>query len=289
MILRRQVLWLIVCISVLSGCDVQPAAEVAYLEVNELSVSTTSDQGTSSSKLNTLWVEQNGQQLGAFMPPCRIPLLAGNDQEIRLIPGISINGSYNQRNQYEMLNAKSFNWDLEAFSTRTLGNSGSTFSYNSTYTLRVIEDFDGVGLNFSRAVQSDTTIIIVGDEQGAFEFTGENPNKSGKVVMLPASRAEFRTPEAFELPQQGANVWLEVNYKTDVPLTFGVIANETLQSIQAPVVTLFANEDWNKVYLNLVTEVSGYPGAGDFNLFFGAINNTEDTANIFIDNIKLLY
>lgn len=289
MILRRQVLWVIVCISVLSGCDVQRAAEVAYLEVNELSVSTTSDQGTSSSKLNTLWVEQNGQQLGAFMPPCRIPLLAGNDQEIRLIPGISINGSYNQRNQYEMLNAKSFNWDLEAFSTRTLGNSGSTFSYNSTYTLRVIEDFDGVGLNFSRAVQSDTTIIIVGDEQGAFEFIGENPNKSGKVVMQPASRAEFRTPEAFELPQQGANVWLEVNYKTDVPLTFGVIANETLQSIQAPVVTLFANEDWNKVYLNLVTEVSGYPSAGDFNLFFGAINNTGDTANIFIDNIKLLY
>lgn len=289
MILRRQVLWLIVCVSVLSGCDVQPAAEVAYLEVNELSVSTTSDQGTSSSKLNTLWVEQNGQQLGAFMPPCRIPLLAGNDQEIRLIPGVSINGSYNQRNQYEMLNAKTFNWDLEAFSTRTLGNSGSTFSYNSTYTLRVIEDFDGVGLNFTRAVQSDTTIIIVGNEEGAFQFIGENPNKSGKVVMLPASRAEFRTPEAFELPQQGANVWLEVNYKTDVPLTFGVIANETLQSIQAPVVTLFANEDWNKVYLNLVTEVSGYPGAGDFNLFFGAINNTEDTANIFIDNIKLLY
>ena len=120
MILRRQVLWLIVCISVLSGCDVQPAAEVAYLEVNELSVSTTSDQGTSSSKLNTLWVEQNGQQLGAFMPPSG-SLLAGIDQEIRLIPGISINGSYNQRNQYEMLNAKSFNWDLEAFSTRTLG------------------------------------------------------------------------------------------------------------------------------------------------------------------------
>jgi len=289
MVLRREVLWLFVCISVLSSCDVQPAAEVAYLEVNSLGVSTTADQGTSSSNLNTLWVEQNGQQLGAFMPPCRIPLLAGNDQEIRLIPGISINGSYNQRNQYEMLNAKSFNWDLEAFSTRTLGNSGSMFSYNSTYTLRVIEGFDGVGLNFSRAVQSDTTIIIVGDEEGAFQFVGENPNKSGKVVMLPTSRAEFRTPEAFELPQQGANVWLEVNYKTDVPLTFGVIANETLQSIQAPVVTLFANEDWNKVYLNLVTEVSGYPGAGDFNLFFGAINNTADTANIFIDNIKLLY
>ena len=271
------------------SCNVQPSPEVAYLEVNSLDVSATATQGTSSSKLNTLWVEQNGQQLGAFIPPCRIPLLAGDDQEIRLIPGISINGSYSQRNQYEMLNSKTFNWNLEPYSTIRLGNSGRTFTYNSTYTLRIIEDFDGVGLNFSRAFQSDTTIIIVGDDEGAFEFSGENPNKSGKVVMLPSSRAEFRTPEAFELPQQGANVWLEVNYKTDVPLTIGVVANETLQSVQAPVVTLFANENWNKVYVNLVTEVSGYPGAGDFNLFFGAINNTADTAEILIDNIKLLY
>lgn len=289
MVIRTEVLWVFLCITAMLSCNVQPSPEVAYLEVNSLDVSATATQGTSSSKLNTLWVEQNGQQLGAFIPPCRIPLLAGDDQEIRLIPGISINGSYSQRNQYEMLNSKTFNWNLEPYSTIRLGNSGRTFTYNSTYTLRIIEDFDGVGLNFSRAFQSDTTIIIVGDDEGAFEFSGENPNKSGKVVMLPSSRAEFRTPEAFELPQQGANVWLEVNYKTDVPLTIGVVANETLQSVQAPVVTLFANENWNKVYVNLVTEVSGYPGAGDFNLFFGAINNTADTAEILIDNIKLLY
>lgn len=270
-------------------CDTAPAPEVAYITVDTLLINATGAQGTSSSKLNTLWVEQNGAQIGAFIPPCEIPVLAGEKQEIRIIPGISINGSYTQRNQYEMLKAKNFTWDLEPYSKRSLSNVQKTFTYNDNFTIRIVEDFDGVGLSFNRAPQSDTTLQIVDDTEGSYQHPGETPNSSGKITMLPKTLAEFRTPEAFELPKAGANVWLEVNYKTEVPLTFGVIANELLQSLQAPVVTLFPNDHWNKVYLNLVTEVSGYPNAGDYNLFFGAINSTDDTATVFIDNIKLLY
>jgi hypothetical protein len=272
-----------------TSCDTAPAPEVAYISVDTLVVNASGSQGTSSSKINTFWVEQNGDQIGAFIPPCEVPVLAGEDQEIRIIPGISINGSYTQRNQYEMLNAKTFNWDLAPYSKRALSLNQSTFTYNNAYTIDVVEDFDGVGLSFNRAPQSDTTLQVIDEGEGAFSHPGETPNKSGKITMLPTTIAEFRTPQAFELPKAGANVWLEVNYKTDVPLTFGVIANEQFQSLQAPVVTLFPNEEWNKVYLNLVTEVSGYPNAGDFNLFFGAINNTDDTASVFIDNLKLLY
>lgn len=272
-----------------SSCDTAPAPEVAYITVDTLVVSASGAQGTSSSKINTFWVEQNGAQIGAFIPPCEVPVLAGDDQEIRIIPGISINGSYTQRNQYEMLNAKTFNWDLAPYSKRALSQNQSTFTYNNSYTIEIVENFDGVGLSFNRAPQSDTTLQVIDESEGAFTHPGETPNKSGRITMPPTTIAEFRTPQAFELPQAGANVWLEVNYKTDVPLTFGVIANEQFQSLQAPVVTLFPNEEWNKVYLNLVTEVSGYPNAGDFNLFFGAINNTDDTATVLVDNLKLLY
>ncbi len=273
----------------LKSCDTTPAPEVAYLKVDSLTVNALIGQGTSSSNINTFWIEQNGSQIGAFIPPCDVPVLAGQNQEIRIIPGISINGSYTQRNQYEMLNAKVFNWNLAPYSTRTLTANQQTFEYNDNFTIRVIEDFDAVGLNFNNAIQSDTSIQIINDALGSFQHPGETPNSSGKVTLLPTTIAEFRTPEAFELPKGGANVWLEVNYQTDIPLTFGVIANEQFQSIQAPVVTLFSNTEWNKVYLNLVTEVSGYPNAGDYNLFFGAVNNTNDTASILIDNIKLLY
>lgn len=273
----------------LSSCDTSKAPDVAYIQIDTLLVSAGGPFGTSSADLSTFWVEQNGNQIGAFAPPAKVPVLAGENQSIRIIPGVHINGSYSQRNQYEMLSPRTFNWDLAIGEVKTLSANATTFSYNQDYTIEVIEDFDDVGLNFLRSPKSDTNLLIVNEASEIFNYPGEMPNKSGKVVMKPMSRAEFKTLQAFELPQYGANVWMEVNYKTEIPLTFGVVANEQLQSIQAPVVTLFANEDWNKVYINLVTEVSGYPNAGDYNLFFGALNTTEDSATIYIDNIKLLY
>lgn len=273
----------------LTTCENEPAPAVAYLEVTELLVAAKSDEGTSSAKLNTLWVEQNGQQIGAFSPPCRIPVYAGENQTLRFIPGISLNGVYSQRNQYEMLKPIEKNWTLEEASTRVISPEVLTFEYNPTYSLMVIEDFDGIGLNYNKTIQSDTSLLITSDSSEVFSHPGELPNKSGKFVLPPVSLGEFKTLQAFELPKYGANVWLEVNYKTDVALTFGITANEILQSAKTPVVTLFPNEEWNKVYINLVTEVSGYPNALDYNLFFGSINTTDDTATVLIDNIKLLY
>lgn len=272
-----------------TSCDNAPAPEVAYIQIDTLQVNAIGAQGTSSSALSTFWVEQNGQQIGAFTPPSLVPVLAGQNQSIRLIPGININGSFAQRNQYEMLSPRTFTLDLAQGETRNFAPAATTFSYNTNYTIEVLEDFDAVGLNFLRSDKSDTNLLITTAPDEIFVHPGEMPNKSGKIVMKPISRAEFKTLQSFELPQFAANVWLEVNYKTDIPLTFGVVANEPLQSIQAPVVTLFSNEAWNKVYINLVTEVSGYPNAVDYNLFFGAINTTDDTATVFVDNIKLLY
>jgi len=188
-----------------------------------------------------------------------------------------------------MLSPIEKNWDLNEGSTRVLSPQFLTFEYNPTYDLIVVEDFDGIGLNYNKTIQSDTNLLITSDTSEVFHYPGETPNKSGKFVLPPVTLGEFKTLQAFDLPKYGANIWLEVNYKTDVALTFGVTANEILQSAKTPVVTLFPNEEWNKVYINLVTEVSGYPNALDYNLFFGSINTTDDTATVLIDNIKLLY
>ena len=91
----------------LHSCDVQPAPEVAYLAVDTLMVAPKANQGTASSKLTTLWIEQDGEQMGAFTPPCTIPVFARENTTIRFIPGINLNGSYAQRNQYEMLSPNS--------------------------------------------------------------------------------------------------------------------------------------------------------------------------------------
>ena len=273
----------------LSSCDLNPAPEIAYLEVEDMQVNAKNDEGTSSSKLTTLWIEQDGEQIGAFTPPCRIPVYARENSTVRFIPGINLNGAFSQRNQYEMLSPNAVEWDLQPGSTKLVAPIRTTFEYNPNYTLEILEDFDDVGLNYVHTIKSDTVLLLTDVAGEAFEHPGEWPNKSGKYVLPPSTRGEFKTLKAFELPKFGANVWMEINYKTDVALTFGIYANEQLQSIQAPVVTLFPNDEWNKVYINLVTEVSGYPNAIDYNLFFGSINTSEDTTTTYIDNIKLLY
>ena len=58
----------------LNSCDVQPAPEVLYLTVDTLMVAPKTNQGTASSKLTTLWIEQDGEQMGALplhVPFCR--------------------------------------------------------------------------------------------------------------------------------------------------------------------------------------------------------------------------
>ena len=68
-----------------TSCDNAPAPEVAYLQIDTLQVNAIGAQGTSSSALSTFWVEQNGQQIGAFTPPSLVPVLAGQNQGIRLL------------------------------------------------------------------------------------------------------------------------------------------------------------------------------------------------------------
>ena len=276
--------------TVVVSCDSEPAPEVGYLIIPELGTTTTNAQGSPSSQLTTIWVEQNGQQLGAFIPPCKVPVYAGDNQNFRLIPGINLNGTYSLRNQYEMLEPITRTYNIQSFEEKSVANDVLNFQYKSDIDFIVLEDFDGIGLNFQATPKSDTSLARTSDPDELLSIAGVTNPQSGKVVLPPNTLAEFKTLQSFELPKFGANVWMELDYQTDIALTVGIFANRPLQSQQAPVVTLFPNEEWNKVYINLVSEVSGFPDAQDYHLFFGAVNASDtDTAVILLDNIKLLY
>lgn len=286
--LNKPILFLLAAAALpFSACDTEPSPEVAYLIVDGLQLNTTAEQGMPTSKFTTLWVEQNGQQLGAFSPPCTIPVLSGNDQKFRFIPGIQLNGYSNLYNQYEVCEPLSTTRNLSPDQTLDLGSL--TFNYRPNYAIEVVEDFDGVGLQFAATQGSDTNLLRTSDPNEMLVVSGMSNSKSGTYTLQPMTKGEFKSISAFELPKGGANVWLEVDYKTEVALTFGIYSNEPTQSLQTPVVTLFPSEEWNKVYLNLVTEVSGHPQAVNYNLFFGSLNTTDSTVQVWIDNLKLLY
>lgn len=280
----------------LAGCE-RKAQVPVYLRIDDFKIETNFQQeGTASSKITTVWVEVNGNVVGAYELPIVAPVIANGPTNIRVIPGINLNGQLGLRNEYEFYKPHEFTLDAEPASEITVQTGVNGFpitEYRDWVNIIRLEDFEGAGVNFEQSTNSDTVLLVTEDTTEVFFEPGLNePNKkSGKIIVPKGnSIAEFVSINSYPLPTFGQNVYLEVNYKCEIPMTFGIIANEPLQKIQAPVVTVLPTSEWNKIYINLVSEVSAYPNAIDYNIFFGTLNgDTENRKLIYVDNLKLVY
>ena len=280
-----------------TACTDRKASIPAYITINDFTVETDySKFGTASSNITTVWVEANGEELGVFELPVRFPIIANGQTEIRVIPGIDLNGLTSYRNQYDFYKTFTRTYSIGQGQEITLASANRqnpVTTYDSDVNVIKLEDFEGAGVNFQQTQKSDTSLYLTSDASEIFSQDGLNePNtNSGKVTMpYGNSLVEFESIQSYQLPTFGANVYLEVNYKCDVPVTFGVFVNNQGSRVQAPVVAVKPTTTWKKIYINLVTEVSAYPNADSYQLFFGATNtNSAAKPQIFIDNLKLVY
>ena len=71
----------------------------------------------------------------------------------------------------------------------------------------------------------------------------------------------------------------------------GMYVNSASQgTIQAVTATINPSDEWNKIYINLYSEVNGYPNVLGHKVFIGAINyEGQGEKTLYLDNIKLLY
>ncbi len=293
---KRYLIFFISGLLFISACEKQAEIPV-YLRIDDFKIETDfQTEGTASSKITTVWLEVDGNVVGAYELPIVAPVLAQNSSRITVIPGINLNGQLGLRNEYEFYQPHEFTLTAEP-GTEVLVQSGNkgfpVTGYRPVTTIIRLEDFEGAGVNFEQSSNSDTVLLVTPDSAEVFSEPGlaEVNKKSGKVIVPKGnSIAEFVSINSYPLPTFGDNVYLELNYKCEIPVTFGIFANEPFQKIQAPVVTILPSETWNKIYINLVSEVSAYPNAIDYNIFFGTLNgDSENRKLIYIDNLKLVY
>lgn len=294
--------WLPVLLSVivLSACDREPAVVPAYLHVDEIKVeSNYAIHGTASSKITTAWIEVDGTYIGVFELPAAIPIAKTGEVTVRLHPGINLNGIQSLRNIYEFYTPYEETYNFEANGDYWPDEANDsiaqvTYSAASFYTYDPVEDFEGTALAFERATRADTGLTRISDPNEVFNDPelNENSTTSGLGYMPDADFLfeAVSTEEWTDLPKGGANVYMEMNYKTDAVITVGVYRRIPGQVDQVPVVSLFPSPEWNKIYINLVTEVSAIPNAEGFRLFIGGINREGNgEMNNLFDNIKLVY
>lgn len=269
----------------LSACNwINPSEEIpSYVRIDSISFSATGTQGTASQSIVDAWVYIDGENAGVYELPCTFPVLKTGNCRIQVFPGIKLDGISATRAIYPFMKSWEGNFDL-------LENSITIISPAVTYAgnleFEVIEDFESGGITFSETVYSDTILMRSSDPGEVFEG-----GYSGKIVVdTDHPLADVKSNDAFLLPQGGAYNFLELNFKTDVAVGVGVIANDGTQSVYHPVVGLNPTTTWKKIYINLSPVVSRETSSYSFYVFF-RINLPDDmsVATFSVDNIKLIH
>ncbi|MCB9294563.1 MAG: hypothetical protein H6559_15800 [Lewinellaceae bacterium] len=285
----------LLALAALASCDViNPEESIpGYLYVPDIELEANSvTQGTSSERITDAWLSVDGSFLGAYTLPALIPLLETGGREIILQAGIKDNGINSTPDIYPFYEAYTTSLTLEADRTDTIR---PVISYQNAARFAFIENFERSNHLFQDLVGRGSLSQVQLVTEGAFEGA-----QSLKISLDSSSSiVELATEERFSgLTAQSPLVYLEVNYRSDVPVVFGVIGHQAgapaSQGVAALNPGFSPSEEWNKIYFNLSSLIIGvnreeYQVALQAFIPFENGGLARNTGNVWLDNIKLVH
>ncbi len=301
--LKKHLLYLTVLAGlILVACEDDLAVEpAAYLHIKGFNLTTNNGtEGSPSHNISTVWLYVDGKIQGVYEVPVTVPIVTTTGtHKIRLSPGIKVNGISATRSPYPFYTDYEediFLTQNEVHYVNAANDSMATTTYNTKADFDFIEDFES-GLSIERTSKSDSLSpsVIVTDPNLIFPEAG---NTSSYEITLretdsSSTIVELQTIDAYDdLPKFGANVFLELNYKSEHRFVVGVFGIRSGGQVnQVPTVTVNPSDEWNKIYINLVNEISSDVAATEFRIFIGAVKGTTEVGEkkIYLDNIKLIH
>lgn len=281
--------WLLL-IMVASSCNLINPDESApgYIEITAFSFDpspTIPEMGPSAStKIKDAWVYIDNEFHGTYELPVRFPVLLTGAHQVKVFPGILLNGIAGTRSPYPFYKSSEHTVNIPASGTAVI-NPGTY--YLTEVECSYCESFEGSGFSLAPTIQSDTMMyLLTPGDTNIFEGAG-----SGAVYLQTANTMfEMSTTNEFRPPGAGAAVFVELNYKINQEMSMGLFVYQpNLDPVQIPVITFRKTESWNKIYVPIGEFISSYPLATGFKLYFGTIKDVNTTVSSFyIDNIKVV-
>ncbi len=261
----------------------------AYIQIDSISLITDYfTQGSNSKQITDAWIYVNDQLVGAFEMPAKFPVLAQGKQKLEIRPGIKLNGIAATRVPYPFYKPiiiQDFN-----FIPDSVQKVRPSTSYYSTAVFAWIEDFEDVSISLEGTSQSDTAIYKTQPANNPEAWLSQYSSYSG-IVSLDSKNKVFKiaTFNAFTLPGSGTPVLLELDYKCDRAFGVGMFATISGQVLDIPLVVVNSSATWNKIYVNLGPNISAYPSASNFKIYFESSVGDDEQSQYYLDNIKLIY
>jgi hypothetical protein len=269
-----------------------PQAEIpSYITIEKIDLVVQDPylQGTASHKIIDAWVYINDDLQGIYEMPATFPVLKSGKNSLKIRAGIKDNGISLLRTPYAFFDFYTLSLDLFPDS---IVKVAPVVVYSSSAKFPWIEDFEDPGVTIDSVYPSFVRMKRTTNSAEVFE------GGASGTVSLDAVNYIFKgeSNAAFTLPKGGTSVYLEVNYKTTASINVAVISNNPSGKVEDLALTIIPTDkngvaEWNKIYVNLTSEVSGNPSATDYKIVFYS-NITEQglsSAEISMDNIKLVH
>ncbi len=273
---------------VLSGC-VKNNPDPSWLEVNEWTLQDVIglDERELVHDFSDAWVYVDDKLIGVFEVPFKIPLLLEGNSKITLYPTIRNNGISATKKVYPFV--EPYTITAELVQNQTLTIDPTTRYYAQTQFTHW--DFEGPSSGFDHTPES---IAILGTSNDPAIIQATNGNKFGRVSLDETYYYWQSFTQSVQLPQGGAEVYLELDYHNTVDVVTGVLALEPNDVVSNINVQLNAQDpatvQWKKIYIDLKTIVSGSTSANGFQMSYEALlPDSLTTGQINLDNIKLVH
>ena len=269
-------IFLIILVITIFSCSKENSSIPAYVEIKNVNLLTDPNFGESTENISDIWFYVDDNLQGVYEIPVQFPILEQGTKNIKIRAGIKANGISSTRVEYPFYS--SYIDTIELNEDQSIYISPE-FTYNNSYQA-IIEDFEDSGTIVDSTLNSEIAFSIIADDQGN--------NYAYAKIDTPNINFEAST-QNLVLPQQGAPVYLEIDYKCSTEFLVGVYVNYSQNIEKKDLIWVTSKQDWNKIYINLTQTISESIGAVSFKVFinFRRIdpNNFEE---ISFDNIKIL-
>ncbi|MDG0974574.1 MAG: hypothetical protein P8O07_10495 [Crocinitomicaceae bacterium] len=243
------------------------------------------DQGELSHALTEAFVNMDGQYLGAFQLPIKIPIIGEGQHEIVILPGIINNGISDTKKRYPFV--EPYTVSVNLLLEDTISITPITRYYAQTKFL--IEDFENAVLKIETDGASQA--IIEKENDPAVLQWG---NSYGVILLNPTDSLFIGyTNFGQSLPKQGAEVYLEMDYMNTNSMLTSVLSYSSTTFNDDIHIQINPQEEppvWKHIYLDLKEIVSFRMNANTNEQGFTALLDEAGTSKyIYIDNLKVVY
>ena len=279
-------LFFVIIALALSSCKVFSPDEIvpSYIYVNEIMVKTTSAQGSSSSNIIDAWVYVDGNYIGTWELPSKIPIHASGNYNLQIFAGIKKSGLTALRVTNPFMN--SFDTTMNSIPNK-LDSLSPKVTYESANFW--IEDFEDPGIKFTKASYSDTTLEITINPAEVFEGNGTGKIKlTNSQLLFEGFTSE---PSFNSFPKGGKPVYLEMDFKSNEVITIGIYHNNfSTALVKEEYFNLNpSGGEWKKIYLDLTDVVSLQTRASEFEIYLQVKKKFSSEPEVFVDNIKVIF